>query len=89
MSEAESPLEGAIYASCGHKLGDDEGEYGCGFDTIMLGEDYDSDGVYRYASYGSACRKCYDEMMSKNMLATREEADLWMATGELPDRMKI
>lgn len=83
-----SALEGAIYASCGHKLADDEGEHGCGFDTITLGDDCDFDGVYRCSFFGSACRKCYDEMAARNMLATREEADRWIKTGELPERMK-
>ena len=81
-------LRGSITASCGHELADDEGEHGCGFDTITLGDDCDFDGVYRCAFYGSACRKCYDEMAARNMLATREEADRWIKDGELPERMK-
>lgn len=83
-----SALRGSITASCGHDLAEDEGEHGCGFDTITLGDDCDFDGVHRCAFYGSACRKCYDEMESRNMLATREEADRWIKDGILPERMK-
>lgn len=83
-----SALRGSITASCGHELAEDEGEHGCGFDTITLGDDCDFDGVHRCAFYGSACRKCYDEMEARNMLATSEEADRWIKTGELPERMK-
>ena len=81
-------LRGSITASCGHELAEDEGEHGFGFGTITLGDDCDFDGVHRCASYGSACRKCYDEMEARNMLATSEEADRWIKTGELPERMR-
>ena len=83
-----SALRGSITASCGHELAEDEGEHGCGFDTITLGDDCDFDGVHRCAFYGSACRKCYDEMEARNMLATREEADAWIMDGILPERMR-
>ena len=76
---------GAFRASCGHKLADDEG---FGFPTITLGDDCDFDGVYRCSFFGSACRKCYEEMKAGNILASREEADRWIKTGELPERMK-
>jgi hypothetical protein len=81
-------LAGGIWASCGHKLADDDGTDGMGFGTITLGDDCDFDGVHRCAFYGSACRKCYDEMEARNMLATSEEADRWIKTGELPERMR-
>lgn len=83
-----SELQGGIWASCGHKLADDEGEYGQGFPTITLGDDCDWDGVHRCAFYGSACRKCYDEMLEGNRLATQEEATRWIEKGELPLRMR-
>ena len=83
-----SAVRGSITASCGHELAEDEGEHGFGFGTITLGDDCDFDGVHRCASYGSACRKCYDEMEARNMLATSEEADRWIKTGELPERMR-
>lgn len=85
---AEEPMKGSIQASCGHVLGDDEGENGFGFNTITLGDDCDFDGVYRCAFYGSACQKCYDRMKEKNMLVTHEEAERWIKTGELPERMQ-
>ena len=83
-----SQLQGAIYASCGHKLADDEGSDGFGFSTITLGDDCDFDGVHRCSFHGSACRKCYDEMKARNMLATQEEAELWVREGILPERMR-
>ena len=83
-----SQLKGAIYASCGHKLTDDEGGDGFGFPTITLGDDCDFDGVHRCSSHGSACKKCYDEMKARNMLATAEEAERWIHDGILPDRMR-
>jgi len=89
LSVAFGPaLRGSITASCGHELAEDEGEHGCGFGTITLGDDCDLDGVHRCAFYGSACRKCYDEMEARNILATSEEADRWIKTGELPERMR-
>ena len=81
----EPILEGDIWASCGCKLVDSDG---MGFDTITLGDDCDFDGVHRCAFYGSACRKCRDEMQVRNMLATREEADRWIRDGVLPERMR-
>lgn len=79
---------GSIQATCGHILIDDEGEYGCGFDTITLGDDCDFDGVHRCVFYGTACRKCYDRMRANNMLATAAEAEKWLHSGEMPERMK-
>lgn len=98
MSHADNPhpnpqdqpkarLEGAIYASCGHKLTDDEGGDGFGFPTITLGDDCDFDGVHRCSFHGSVCQKCYDEMKARNMLVTTEEAELWIRDGMLPERM--
>ena len=81
-------LAGGILASCGHKLADDDGPDGMGFGTITLGDDCDFDGVHRCAFYGSACRKCRDDMQARNMLATREEADAWISDGILPERMR-
>ena len=81
-------IEGAIYASCGHKLTGDEGGDGFGFPTITLGDDCDFDGVHRCSFHGSACQKCYDEMKARNMLATTEEADAWIKDGILPERMR-
>jgi len=83
-----SQLRGAIYASCGHKLTDDEGGDGFGFSTITLGDDCDFNGVYRCSFHGSACQKCYDEMKARNMLATAEEAERWIHDGILPERMR-
>jgi hypothetical protein len=81
-------MKGSIHASCGHELADDEGEDGFGFRTITLGDDCDFDGVHRCSFHGSACRKCYEEMKAKGWLATAEEAERWIETGELPERMK-
>jgi hypothetical protein len=83
-----SALEGAIYASCGHKLAGDEGGDGFGFPTITLGDDCDFNGVYRCSFSGCACQKCYDEMKARNMLATAEEAERWIHDGILPERMR-
>ena len=83
-----SQLQGAIYASCGHKLTDDEGGDGFGFSTITLGDDCDFDGVHRCSFHGSACQKCYDEMKARNILATQEEAERWIRDGILPERMR-
>ena len=87
-TDSQPVLEGGIWASCGHKLTDDDGPDGMGFDTITLGDDCDFDGVYRCAFYGCACRKCRDDMQARNMLATREEADAWIKDGILPERMR-
>lgn len=81
-------MKGSIHASCGHELADDEGPDGFGFDTITLGDDCDHDGVHRCAFYGSVCRKCYDDMAARGVLATKEEADRWIRDGIMPDRMK-
>jgi len=79
---------GSIHASCGHQLEENEGDDGHGFSTITLGDDCDFDGVHRCAFYGCACKKCYEDMKAANVLATPEEATLWIEKGELPERMK-
>lgn len=89
MSDEPNRLEGGIYASCGHRLADDEGDDGFGFRTITLGDDCDADtGVYRCSFHGSACTKCFAAMSTAGYLATQEEANHWVVTGELPTRMK-
>lgn len=87
-TESRPQLRGAIYASCGHKLAEDEGGDGFGFPTITLGDDCDFDGVYRCSFHGSVCQKCYDGMKERNVLATQEEAERWISDGILPDRMR-
>ena len=82
-------MKGSIHASCGHELTDSDGPDGHGFPTITLGDDCDFDGVHRCSFSGSACRKCYDEMKAKNILATADEADRWIRDGVVPDRMKL
>ena len=85
---AGSALEGAIYASCGHKLADNDGGDGFGFPTITLGDDRDFDGVHRCSFSGSACHKCFEDMKARKMLATEEEAERWIHDGILPERMR-
>lgn len=79
---------GRIIASCGHELTDEDGDNGLGLDVITLHTNHDSDGLYRYALHSSVCRKCYDEMATKNMISTSDEAEQWIKEGTLPKRMR-
>ncbi len=81
--------QGEIIGTCGHKLGEDDGENGGGLEAITLGNDCDAQGPYRTTVTEVVCRKCFDSMKKQNILLTQAEADLWINNGEIPERMAI